>query len=208
MTRKGRLCKRAGDSYTRRRMNASLSHVAVLVPSARRAAAVCKKSGWELGPVEDFPSEGTREIYVGPQAKDGLLLLMEARGKGPYKTALKKRGAGLHHVAVNVGAIEEYVASLAGSGWLLHPRSLNTLARRKTVYLARPGLGALIEVQQPDNLDSTREKFITEVSVEGDREHERLIDALGVPGLKLAGKKGAGLVIGGERLAVKDLARG
>lgn len=183
----------------------SLSHVAVLVPSAEGAAAVCKASDWELGPVEDFPSEGTREIYVGPSAKkDGLLLLMEAIGAGPYRNALEKRGPGLHHVAVNVASIDDYVASLAGSGWLLHPASLHTLTHRKTVYLARPGLGALIEVQQPGKRG--RPRFISEVFIEGERQHQRLLDALRVPGLRLAGKKGAGLVIGGRRIAVADLA--
>ena len=188
-------------------MAASLSHVAVLVPSAKNAAAVCKASDWELGPVEDFPSEGTREIYVGPPAKGALLLLMEATGPGPYRKALEKRGPGLHHVAIDVASIDEYVKSLVGSGWLLHPTSLQTLAKRQTVYLSRPGLRALIEVQQPDKLSPDRAKFISEVFIEGDREHKRLVDALRVEGVQLAGKEGAGLVIGGRRLAVADLAR-
>ncbi len=185
----------------------SLSHVAVLVRSAKDAANVCKASEWELGPVEDFPSEGTREIYVGPSATDALLLLMEAIGPGPYRNALEKRGPGLHHVAVNVASIDDYVASLAGSGWLLHPASLHTLAHRKTVYLARPGLSALIEVQQPGDSSTGRPRFISDVFIEGDREHERLLDALRVPGLRLAGKEGARLVIGRRRIALADLAR-
>lgn len=189
-------------------MRPSLSHVALLVRSAKAAAAVCEAAKWELGPVEDFPSEGTREIYVGPPGKDALLLLMQAIGPGPYRGALKKRGPGLHHVAVNVASIEDYVASLAGSGWLLHPASLHTLAKRKTVYLARPGLGALIEVQQPKQPSPGRERFVSEVFVEGDREHRRVLDALGVPGLKLAGKKGAALVIGTKRFALADLTGG
>jgi hypothetical protein len=181
--------------------------VAVLVPSARSAAAVCKARKWELGPVEDFPSEGTREIYVGPPASNALLLLMEAIGPGPYRNALAKRGPGLHHVAVNVASIDDYLKSLAGSGWLLHPASLHTLARRKTVYLARPGLGALIEVQQPGKLDSSRrQRFVSEVCIEGDREHRRLVDALRVPGLRLAGKGGARLTIGKKRVALAELA--
>lgn len=187
----------------------SLSHVAVLVPSARAAAAVCEARSWELGPVEDFPSEGTRELYVGPAGSDARLLLMEAIGPGPYRSALEKRGPGLHHVAVNVASIDDYVASLAGSGWLLHPASLHALARRKTVYLARPGLGALIEVQQPGRRAPSRgrKRFISEVSIAGEREHGRLLAALRVPGLRLAGKSGAALVIGGRRLALAALAR-
>jgi len=180
----------------------------VLVPSAKSAAAVCKAWEWELGPVEDFPSEGTREIYVGPSASHARLLLMEAIGPGPYRNALDKRGPGLHHVAVDVASIDDYVASLAGSGWLLHPASLHTVAHRKTVYLARPGLGALIEVQQPGKRDSSKRRpvFISQVFIEGERGHQRLLDALRVPALRLAGKKGAGLEIGARRIALSELA--
>lgn len=185
-------------------MDPSLSHVAVLVPSAKGAAAVCEASEWELGPIEDFREEGTREVYVGPPANEALLLLMEAIGPGPYRNALEKRGPGLHHVAVNVASIDEYVASLAGSGWLLHPASLRTLARRKTVYLARPGLRALIEVQQRAR-SRGRRSFISEVFIDGAREHQRLLDVLRVPGLRVAGKKGAGVVIGARRVALADL---
>lgn len=165
-------------------MTSSLSHVAMLVRAAEGAAAVCKAAEWELGPVEDFPSEGTREVYVGPPSSDALLLLMEAIGPGPYRTALEKRGPGLHHVGVNVASIDDYVASLAGTGWLVHPASIRTLARRKTVCLARPGLGALVEVTQPKKIDSSRDRarFISEVFVEGAREHQRLLDALGSAG--------------------------
>ncbi len=182
-----------------------LNHVAVLVSSAERAGATCASSGYELGPVEDFPSEGTREIYVGAPASEGLLLLMEAIGPGPYQSALKKRGPGLHHIAVHVGSVEEYVAGLAGSGWLLHPASLQMLAHRKTVFLARPGLHALIEVQQASRGASPGGgRFITEVLIEGDREHRRLLEALGVPGVRLAEAGGTALVIGGKTIAVSD----
>lgn len=188
-------------------MQPVLSHVAVLVRAAKRAAEYGQQSGYELGPVEDFPSEGTREIYVGPPGDAGLLLLMEAIGPGPYQRAMEKRGPGLHHIAVNVDSIEDYVADLAGSGWFLHPASLHTLAHRKTVYLARPGLHALIEVQQPGGPGPSPStvRFVSEVHVEGDPEGQQLLDALRVPGLRLAGKNGAGLVIRGKRVAVADL---
>lgn len=186
----------------------SLNHVGVLVRSAGSASAVCQESGHEPGPAEDFPSEGTREVYVGPPGHRGLLLLMEPIGPGPYQRALEKRGPGLHHLAVDVESIDDYLAGLASSGWLLHPASLRTLAERRTVYLARPGLRALIEVQQAGGGSSPPDgrPFVSEVFVAGDPGHQRLLDALRVPGLRLAGPEGAGLVIAGQRLAVADLA--
>ena len=184
----------------------TLSHVAVLVRSANDAANFCRAEKWEVGPVEDFPTEGTREIYVGPPSSDGLLLVMEAIGAGPYRTALNKRGPGLHHVAVNVGSIEKYVGSLAGSGWLLHPSSLHTLAHRKTVYLARPGFCALIEVQEQADAEPSHvnARFVSEVFLDGSPEHQHLLDALGVQGLSLARKEGAAVVVAGKRVAIGD----
>jgi hypothetical protein len=191
-------------------MPPSLSHVALLVRSAKSAAAACKAMGYEVGDAQDFSTEGTREVYVGPTAGEGLLLIMEAIGPGPYRNALEKRGPGLHHIAVDVASVKEYVASLAGSGWLLHPASLGTLAQRKTVYLTRPGLRVLIEVQERD-LSSTLPDaagFISEVFVEGNPDHRRLLNALQVNGLQLADGDGAAIAIGGKRIAVAQLTRG
>jgi hypothetical protein len=121
---------------------------------------------------------------------------------------MEKRGPGLHHVAVNVSSIEEYVANLAGSGWLLHPMSLQTLKQSNTVYLARPGLKVLIEVQQVSKkaLIKASNCFISEVFVEGALDHQRLLNSLGVPGLCIAGKEGAGLLIAGKLISVEQFA--
>jgi hypothetical protein len=192
------------------RMAPSLDHVALLVPSAVAVAERCKALGWELGPVEDFPAEGTREVYVGPQTGDARLLLMEAIAPGPYRDALAKRGPGLHHVAIHVDSIAAYVAGLARSGWLLHPSSLDALAHRKTVYLARPGLCALIEAQErpaPSAAADERAAFITDVHVDGAPEHARLLEALGVPGVRLADAAGPGVTVAGRRIPVAELAR-
>lgn len=187
-------------------MSPSLNHVAVLVRSVAVAASVCEQAGYALGPVEDFPSEGTRELYVGPSGDLGRLLLMEAVGPGPYRRALEKRGSGLHHVAVDVDSIDDYVASLNGTGWLLHPRSLHTLAHLQTIYLARPGLHALIEVAERDKQSQVATaSFITEVAIEGAREHEALLNALGVSGLRLAGMDGPGFTIAGTRMTTRNL---
>lgn len=187
-------------------MPPTLHHVAVLVRSAKTAAAQCADAGYEVGPTEDFPSEGTREVYVGPPTDPARLLLMEATGPGPYRTALDKRGPGLHHVAVHVASLETYVASLAGSGWLLHPRSLHTYDHRKAVYLARPGLHTLIEVQQDDAVEHGGNRFISEIAIVGDVSHERLLSALGVSGLRLAAPNDGSLVIAGRRIPISDLA--
>lgn len=39
--------------------------------------------------------------------------------EGAYTRAMKKRGPGLHHIAVDVLNLESFVDDLSGSGWLL-----------------------------------------------------------------------------------------
>ncbi|MDD4976749.1 MAG: VOC family protein [Bacteriovorax sp.] len=122
-----------------------LSHVALLVPSVRKAADYLRKFDFQIGKEEEFEGEGTREIYVEGH-KPNSLLLMEPLAKGPYHRALHKRGPGVHHIAIDVLNLELYLESIASSGWLLHPMSIKTIKEAHTAYLARPGFPALIEV--------------------------------------------------------------
>lgn len=122
-----------------------LDHIALVVRELEPALARCQAAGLPAGPIEDFPAEGTREVYLGDSTGSALLLLMQPTSdEGPYARALRKRGPGLHHVALRVPQLERFARELRG--WLLHPASLETLASSRTVWLARPGVGALVEV--------------------------------------------------------------
>ena len=124
-----------------------MDHVALLVANVETVLSRLEPLGLSVGPVEEFPTEGTREAYVGAPESRGRLLLMQPLGtEGPYARALASRGPGLHHVAVNVTALEEHVAQV--SGWLLHPRSLESVAKYRTAWLARPGVGTLLEIRE------------------------------------------------------------
>ena len=191
-------------------MDSVLSHIAILVTSVDATTERCRESGWDTGPVEEFPDEGTREVYVGPPDHGARLLLLEAIGPGPYQNALKERGPGLHHVAVEVESVDAYVAGLAGTGWLLHPASLRTFAGLKAVWLARPGLQCLIEVQEtpPEHSPIEAPRFIEGVSVEGASGQERLLGSLGVSGLRLVTGQGPQLLIEGRTIPVLGLVQG
>lgn len=128
------------------------NHLALLVRSADQAAARLRDCGFSIGPAEEWEGEGTREIYVGRE-KGHSLLLMEPVKAGAYLRAMQKRGPGLHHFAIDVLDMEAFLTAIASSGWLLHPRSVQTLAQSRTVYLARPGFPALVEVQERKALD-------------------------------------------------------
>ena len=66
-------------------------HVALLVKSVDSMVLRIDQLGFKRGKVEEFPSEGTKEVYVGNEDYPGRLLLMEPIGEGPYASALAKR---------------------------------------------------------------------------------------------------------------------
>lgn len=154
------------------------SHVAILVPSVRKAADYLRQFDFEIGSEEDWDGEGTREVYV-EKDKNNSLLLMEPIKAGAYQRALEKRGPGLHHLAIDVLSMDKFVESIAGSGWLLHPMSLKTIRHSQTAYLARPGFPSLIEVQQRDELNE-RPLFVSKISVLLDEKSESLLTAVGL----------------------------
>jgi len=127
------------------------SHVAVLVPSVRKAANYLKQFDFQISKEEVWEGEGTKEIYI-ERDKSNSLLLMEPVLPGAYMRSLQKRGPGLHHLAIDVLNLESYIETLAGSGWLLHPMSFKTMKQTQTVYLARPGFPGLIEVQERQDI--------------------------------------------------------
>ncbi len=138
-------------------MRSVLNHIALLVPNAVKSAEYLRQFDFKIGPAEKWDGEGTLEVYVGDlNSEMANLLLMEPTKEGAYTRAMAKRGPGLHHIAIDVLNLENYIDELSGSGWFLHPKSLKMIKHSQTAYLARPDVPTLIEVQQRDELkDST-----------------------------------------------------
>jgi len=179
----------------------SPSHVAVLVPSVRKAAKYLEGLKFEIGEEEVF--EETREVYVQGSERNPLLL-MEAKGAGSYQRALKKRGPGVHHLAVDVLDIEEFLNSLSGSGWLLHLNSLKSLKNHRTAYLARPGFPALIEVQEKKNL-MDGPLFVEGVSLKFESGSANLVKAVGLDDLLKPTRGKPSLMVQGKKIELEKL---
>ena len=123
-----------------------IDHIAILVEDVAATA-----SAWELPEAqaaEEFPSEGTRELYCGAANRSGRVLLMQPIGPGPYRRAMAKRGPGLHHIAVCVEDLLGLLARSSRSGWLMHPTSLETYEAHGQAWLCRPGFPCLVEVNE------------------------------------------------------------
>ncbi|OFZ12949.1 MAG: hypothetical protein A2X86_08970 [Bdellovibrionales bacterium GWA2_49_15] len=179
----------------------SPSHVAVLVPSVQKAADYLRQFDYQIGEEEVF--EETREIYVQGSRRNSLLL-MEAKETGSYQRALKKRGPGIHHLAIDVLNIEKFLSSLSGSGWLLHLYSLKSIKDSKTAYLARPGFPALIEVQEKKKL-SDGPLFVDGITLKFDSSLASLVKSVGLDEIVKPSKVNSGLTIQGRSIELSSL---
>ena len=155
------------------KMNHSiLNHVALLVPSVHKTTEYLKDFCFPMGTPQQFENEGTQEIYIGNlELQNATLLLMEPLKEGPYFRAMSKRGPSLHHIAIDVLNLEQFIDQISQSGWLLHPKSLKTIKEQNTAYLCRPNIPTLIEVQQKEQL-LTKPFFIEEIKIPGISEKE------------------------------------
>lgn len=167
-------------------MKSSLSHVALLVSSVEASAKYLNSIGIETGEPETFESEGTKEIYVGSYASEsGLLLLLEPISEGPYARAMKKRGPGLHHIAIDVLNLTEAVREAQTIGWKLHSASAETM-KYGTAWLYLEGVPTLIEVHQKKQF-STKPQKVSKVELPLRAEHESLFAGIGLTGVVIHG---------------------
>lgn len=187
-------------------MKTVLNHVALLLPSVERASEVLRPLGAKINPAAQWEGEGTLEIYVGDlDSQMASLLLMEPIQDGAYRHAMKKRGPGLHHLAIDVLHIEDFLDSVAGSGWLLHPRSVKMIRQSKTAYLARPGVPTLIEVQEREEL-RTHVPLVEEVRIPHLKAQElQMFQALGLSQVLTSPTAELELTLVGKKVAFASL---
>ena len=126
---------------------AYINHVALVLPDVELTANILKEYGFKIGQIDLFESMGTKEIYIESD-KSAALLLMQPTKEGSYQRALKKRGPSLHHIAIDVLNLDQFINEISESGWLLHPNSLESIRDIRVAWLARPGFPSLIEVAE------------------------------------------------------------
>lgn len=173
-----------------------LDHVALLVRDHPRACDAARALGLAVDAPRDFPGEGTREAYVGADDAAARLLLIAPLGPGPYARALERRGPGLHHVAL--ATRDPRALAEGATGWLLHPRSLRSWEASKTLWLARPGVGALVEVTQEATPLACGPAVVDAVELPGAT--PALLAALGASGLRPSPDGAAWLTLAGRRV--------
>lgn len=186
----------------------TLNHLALLVPSVDRSAGFLQTKGFQPGEAQLFDGEGTKEIYIGDTRNErGLLLLMEPTKEGSYRRALNKRGPGVHHIAIDVPNLDDFLRDLAGTGWLALPHTVPDLADTKTIWLSRPGFPALIEAQERDDMTARPQALITSLEIPAFATYTLLIGALRLAELNASPDERFWLTCGSRRLGVHDICR-
>jgi len=186
-------------------MKIILDHIALVVNSVDKSILKLKDYNFAIGEVNEFPSEGTKEVYITNQHEYGKLLLMEPISAGPYQKALLKRGTGLHHIAINVESIEKYLDSLSGSGWYLHLHSFSSL-KHGTAWLSRANTPLLIEVHEVENCSDEHsaalmiEKILINLPV-----NSKLLESLQIKELAQTQEAETQLVINSKHYNLSDL---
>jgi hypothetical protein len=189
-------------------MKSELDHIGILVSNLEQTLKSLVPHGWPVGDVEEFPSEGTKEVYVGPVGAPGRLLLLQPIGEGPYGEAMARRGPGVHHMAINVPDITSFLEQVSGTGWYLHPRSLATYEEFGTVWLSRPGVPMLVEVVErisPGTSEADTDGFVTRIEVPLPDDKPRMADALGLESsFQRSSSDAFFITIDGKRRALED----
>ena len=179
------------------------NHVAILVPSVRKAADYLRQFHFEIGEEKIWEGEGTREIYVG-LTQGNSLLLMEPIQPGAYLRAMHKRGPGVHHLAVDILNLDHFLSSISGSGWYVHPASIRAMRATQSVFLTRPGFPALIEIQERDVLN-VQKLFVEKVTLPIPASLAHLAQAIGLDEVLIASQEEPELRLNGTTVKLKNL---
>lgn len=92
-----------------------ISHIGIATPSITAAAEVYRKLGLEVESVEVREPDRVR-VAVIPLGEAAIELLEPMDESSPVARFLARRGAGIHHLALQVDHLEELLAGLAACG--------------------------------------------------------------------------------------------
>lgn len=178
-----------------------IDHVAIVIDSVDSAIHKLNYYDWFVDDVNYFQSEGTKEVYVGNRNQSSRLLLIEPVSDGPYMKALRNRGAGIHHIAVNVPDFNDYLLKLTNSGWYLHLHSWFS-KNHNTLWLARAQTQMLIELHE--NLNQSNDPFIEKVYLPNILD-QHLFKSLNVPQIEFISSTTPILSIADTQLNLNEL---
>lgn len=110
----------------------------------------------------------------------------------------------VNHVAVDVGNLDDFIAGLSGSGWYLRPKSLMTIRKIKTAWLARPGTKMLVEVQEREEVEQSP-AFFSRPELPLTSKGLEMIAALGIENVRRSDDGQTWFAVDGHRIGLAEL---
>jgi methylmalonyl-CoA epimerase len=126
-----------------------IAHVSIAVHSLDAALSFYRDVlGLPVGERRPLPDRGLNVAFVGV-GESQIELLEPTDPNGTVARFLARRGAGLHHLSLEVPDVDAAIAELAARGVELIDRHATPGAQGRVAFLhPRAGHGVLIELQQ------------------------------------------------------------
>lgn len=130
--------------------NIQLAHVAVVVEDVEKALEFwCDALGLELAEVREVPAEAARVAFL-PVGDSQIELVQPTTTDSGMAKFLAKRGAGLHHVCLEVADIEAAMVQLKAKGArLINETPLTGADGRRYAFIhPQSASGVLVELYE------------------------------------------------------------
>ena len=127
-----------------------IDHVAILVEDLEGPLAFWREAlGIEVSHVEDTPAEGAKVAFL-PVGASEIELVVPTDAEGGLARFLEKRGAGMHHLCLEVDDIEGMLASLKEKGvQLINPEPVHGSGGKKYAFIhPKSAYGVLVELYE------------------------------------------------------------
>ncbi len=126
-----------------------INHVAIVVPELQAAMKFWQDQlGLKLDHIEDVPSQKSKVAFF-PMGESEVELVQPTTDDSGIAKYLEKRGAGMHHLCLEVDNIEEMLAELKAKGVVLIDETPKELEGRKMAFIhPKSANGVLVELYE------------------------------------------------------------
>lgn len=132
----------------------NLDHIGIAVRSIEQALSFYEALGLSVERIEEVPSEQVR-VAMLPVGNTRLELLEATTSESTVAKFIEKRGEGIHHIALQVANLEEYLLQMKRKGITPIPPEIRAGAHGSKVSFISPKVshGILYELVQPGEKD-------------------------------------------------------
>lgn len=169
------------------KMKNCLDHLCIVVRSVSAIQEFFINKGLEI---EEIKINGdVKEYYVDNKKGFAGIRFVELNEGQVYKDFPLENIYGIHHLAIVVENIKEFLKEIQSTVWYLHPMSISTYEKFKRVWLSKEGAPFLLEIIEDPEKSSfclDKEGFINEIFFPESTFDKELVKALNTKELKEA----------------------